>query len=342
MALAEHLTGWQLHANAHSEQPEMAARPSSSNPQPPARAGQSSRSIGNYLLSKTIGEGTFGKVKIGTHLLSGEKVAIKVLEKERIVDKGDIRRVTREIKILKHIRHPHVVNLLEVIEKPRHIYLVTEHVSGGELFEFIVAHGRLQETQACHIFRQVILAVDACHSLGVAHRDLKPENILVDEECNIKIIDFGLSNTFDSADALLRTACGSPCYAAPEMIAGKRYKGAAADIWSLGVCLFAMLCGYLPFEDPETSALYSKIMAGAYKCASFISFEAKELIGGMLTTDPAHRFTVTDIYKNVWFNKRSTAPLVPAQSLRPQMTPPQAEKAPLPDKAQPTSSFCCR
>ena len=152
-----------------------------------AGAGKSGqRSIGNYLLSKTIGEGTFGKVKVGVHILTGERVAVKVLEKDRIVDKGDIRRVTREIKILKHVRHPHIVQLLEVIEKPRHIYLVTEYVAGGELFEFIVAHGRLQETQACHIFRQILLGVDACHAMGVAHRDLKPENLLIDEDGNIK------------------------------------------------------------------------------------------------------------------------------------------------------------
>jgi len=242
------------------------------------------RSIGNYLLSKTIGEGTFGKVKLGVHLLTGERVAVKVLEKDRITDKGDVKRVTREIQILKHIQHPHVVNLLEVIEKPRHIYLVTEYVAGGELFEFIVAHGRLQETQACRIFRQVLVAVDACHALGVAHRDLKPENMLVDEECNIKLIDFGLSNTYDSPTALLRTACGSPCYAAPEMIAGKRYLGAAADLWSLGVCLFAMLCGYLPFEDPDTPALYKKILAGSYAVADHVSSDARDLLAGLLTT----------------------------------------------------------
>ena len=139
-------------------------------------------------------------------------MAIKVLEKKRITDKGDVKRVTREIQILKHIHHPHVVNLLEVIEKPRYIYLVTEYVSGGELFEFIVAHGRLQETQACRIFRQVLVAVDACHALGVAHRDLKPENMLIDDESNIKLIDFGLSNIFGAPGALLRTACGSPWY----------------------------------------------------------------------------------------------------------------------------------
>eukprot|EP00966_Prymnesium_polylepis_P043671 1012461-Prymnesium_polylepis.1 len=139
--------------------------------------------------------------------------------------------------------------------------------------------------------------------------------------CNIKIIDFGLSNTFDSPEALLRTACGSPCYAAPEMIAGKRYKGAAADIWSLGVCLFAMLCGYLPFEDPDTSALYRKIMAGQYKVADFISYEAKVLLNGMLTTDPARRFTVADIYANAWYIKRSAAPLIPALSMKPSLLP---------------------
>ena len=219
--------------------------------------------IANYALSKTLGEGTFGKVQLGVHLPTGEKVAVKVLEKERIVDKGDIKRVTREMQILKRVRHVNVVQLLEVIETPRHIYLVTEFLSGGELFEFIVAHGRLHETQACRIFRQVVLGVDACHAMGVAHRDLKPENMLIDAACNVKVIDFGLSNVFSQPDELLRTACGSPCYAAPEMVAGKRYRGAAADVWSLGVCLFAMLCGYLPFEDADTPALYRKIMDGA-------------------------------------------------------------------------------
>ena len=284
-------------------------------------SGDRGRSIGNYMLSKTIGEGTFGKVKLGVHLLTGEKVAVKVLEKDRITDKGDVKRVTREIQILKHIQHPHVINLLEVIEKPKHIYLVTEYVGGGELFEFIVAHGRLQETQACRIFRQVVVAVDACHALGVAHRDLKPENMLIDDECNVKLIDFGLSNTFESPSALLRTACGSPCYAAPEMIAGKRYLGAVADIWSLGVCLFAMLCGYLPFEDPDTPVLYKKILAGSYAVADHVSTDARDLLAGLLTIDPAKRFTVREIYQHPWFVRRCVEPLVPPLSLHPENLP---------------------
>ena len=274
--------------------------------------------VGHWVLGKTLGEGTFGKVKLGIHLLTGERVAVKVLEKDRITDRGDVKRVTREIQILKHMQHPHIVNLLEVVERPRHIYLVTEYVAGGELFEFIVAHGRLQEGQACRIFRQVLVAVDACHAYGVAHRDLKPENVLIDENCNVKLIDFGLSNTFEGPAALLRTACGSPCYAAPEMIAGKRYKGSCADLWSLGVCLFAMLCGYLPFEDPDTPALYKKILAGAYQVADHVSSDARDLLAGMLTTEPTRRFTVADIYAHPWFVKRCADPLEPPLTLHPE------------------------
>ena len=275
--------------------------------------------VGHWMLGKTLGEGTFGKVKLGVHLLTGERVAVKVLEKDRITDKGDVKRVTREIQILKHMQHPHIVNLLEVVERPRHIFLVTEYVAGGELFEFIVAHGRLQETQACRIFRQILVAVDACHAYGVAHRDLKPENVLIDENCNVKLIDFGLSNMFDGPSALLRTACGSPCYAAPEMIAGKRYKGSCADLWSLGVCLFAMLCGFLPFEDPDTPSLYQKILAGAYQVADHVSAEARSLLAGLLTTDPARRFTVADVYKHPWFARRCAEPLVPLLTMHPEM-----------------------
>lgn len=270
-------------------------------------------SIGNYLLSKTIGEGTFGKVKVGVHILTGERVAVKVLEKDRIVDKGDVKRVSREIQILKHIQHPNLIHLLEVIEKPRHLYLVTEHIAGGELFDYIVRNGRLAEDVGCRLFRQIMLAVDACHAMNVIHRDLKPENMMVDDALNLKLIDFGLSNT--SEGELLATACGSPCYAAPEMIAGKRYNGPLADIWSLGVCLFAMLCGFLPFEDANTPALYRSILNGEYTLPDFLSDDAKALIRGMLTVDPTQRFTTKAIYSHPWFVKAIREPVPPALTM---------------------------
>ena len=181
------------------------------------------------MIGKTIGEGTFGKVKLGCHILTGEKVAVKILEKEKIKDSGDVERVSREIKILKLVRHPNIIQLYEIIETPKQFYLIMEYANGGELFEYIVSHGKIKESQACKIFQQLLTGLEYLHSIGVAHRDLKPENLLIDQDFNIKIVDFGLSNLFKSVETL-KTACGSPCYAAPEMIAGKRYHGAKADI----------------------------------------------------------------------------------------------------------------
>jgi 5'-AMP-activated protein kinase, catalytic alpha subunit len=225
------------------------------------------------LSGKTIGEGTFGKVKIAVHIPTGEKVAVKVLEKSRIKEQADIRRVNREIKILKKTRHPNVIQLYEVLDTQNSVYLIMENADGGEMFDFIVAHRHVPESQACIFFHQIIDGVEVLHQNEITHRDLKPENLLLKSTPNgwlIKIVDFGLSNTHDGG-RLLSTACGSPCYAAPEMIAGKKYVGPLADIWSMGVILFALVCGYLPFEDPNTSALYKKIMGGQYKPAKWIS-----------------------------------------------------------------------
>jgi len=194
------------------------------------------KSIGHYILGKTIGEGTFGKVKLGTHILTGEKVAVKILEKERIVDVADVERVAREIHILKLIQHPHVIQLFEIIETPKQLYLIMEFCSGGELFDHIVANGRIQEREACRFFHQIISGVEQIHQMSVVHRDLKPENLLLDDHKNIKIVDFGLSNTFHDGQ-LLKTACGSPCYAAPEMVAGQLYVPSRCDLWSCGVIL---------------------------------------------------------------------------------------------------------
>lgn len=250
------------------------------------------RRVGSYAIGKTIGEGTFGKVRLGTHILTHERVALKILEKSRIQNIADMKRITREIQILKLLDHPNVVKLLEVIDTPKHIYLVMEYVEGGELFDYIVAHQRVAEPEAVHFFRDIIAGLDYCHKRHVIHRDLKPENLLIASDGHIKIVDFGLSNTIDSKNTLLKTACGSPCYAAPEMIAGKHYNGPCVDIWSTGVILYALTCGYLPFEDKTTALLYDKILKGRYSVPSHVSPALKDLMARMLTVDPAKRITI--------------------------------------------------
>ena len=163
--------------------------------------------------------------------------------------------MSREIEILKMIRHPYIIQLFEIIETPKQLFLIMEYVSGGELFDFIVKKQKLTEQESCKYFQQIICGVEYLHELGIVHRDLKPENLLLDYQNNLKLVDFGLSNTYKQGETL-KTACGSPCYAAPEMIEGKSYLGSRVDIWSTGVILFAMVAGYLPFEDKDTGKLY--------------------------------------------------------------------------------------
>ena len=258
------------------------------------------KSIGQYKLGKTIGEGTFGKVRIGTHTLTGEKVAIKILEKERVIDVSDVERVAREIHILKIIRHPYIIQLYEIIETKKELYLIMEYATGGELYNYIVTNTRLNELEACRIFQQIISGVEYLHKLKIVHRDLKPENLLLNDSKDVKLVDFGLSNTYKKGEQL-SSACGSPCYAAPEMIAGKKYDGLQADIWSAGVVLFTLLCGYLPFENRDTSILYKKILSGKYEVPSFVSDKAKDFIKGILTVDPLERSTIEDIRNHSWY-----------------------------------------
>ncbi|CAN0103557.1 unnamed protein product [Ectocarpus sp. 8 AP-2014] len=261
------------------------------------------RQVGQFVLSKTMGEGTFGEVKLAVHTPTSERVAAKVLEKSRIKTIADVKRVSREIKILKRVRHPNVIALYEVMDTPSTIYFMMEHCDGGELFDYIVRHQRLQEGQACFFFRQLVDGIEYLHKHDVTHRDLKPENLLLqssDDGWRLKIIDFGLSNTHEGGK-LLQTACGSPCYAAPEMIAGERYQGPAADIWSCGVVLFTLVAGFLPFEDPNTSALYKKILSGSYEKPNWLSEGAKHLLALILNTDPTKRATVSVIRRDQWY-----------------------------------------
>jgi 5'-AMP-activated protein kinase, catalytic alpha subunit len=239
---------------------------------------------------------------VGTHLLTEEKVAVKILEKAKIADKSDVERVTREIKILKMLRHPVVVQLYEIIESVNELYLIMEYARGGELFEHIVTHKRVREKDAMRLMRQILSGVEYLHKLRICHRDLKPENLLLDDYNNIKIVDFGLSNCYKLHEKL-QTACGSPCYAAPEMVAGKKYNGLQTDIWSCGVILFAMVCGYLPFEDPKTNLLYKKIINCDYTIPKFVSAECTDLIKRVLDTNPQTRLTLAEIRSHAWFSQ---------------------------------------
>jgi 5'-AMP-activated protein kinase catalytic alpha subunit len=258
--------------------------------------------LGHYILGKTIGEGTLGKVKLGTHILTGETVAVKILERERIKEIADVERVAREIHILKRVQHPHIIQLYEIIETPHHLFLIMEYCSGGELFDHIVECGRVPEGDACRFFQQILSGVEQIHRINVVHRDLKPENLLLDQDKNIKIVDFGLSNIYKD-DQLLKTACGSPCYASPEMIAAHWYVPSRCDVWSCGVILFALVCGYLPFEDGNTAALYRKILNAEYRTPKFISQSVQGLIGKMLTTDPEKRITIPEIREHPWYKQ---------------------------------------
>lgn len=234
-------------------------------------------------------------------------MAVKILEKSKIVDVSDYERVSREIHILKIVQHPNVVQLYEIIETPKKLYLIMEYAQCGELFDYIVKHQRVKEKEACKFFQELISGIEYISKLRIVHRDLKPENLLLDFDKGIKIVDFGLSNTYREGE-LMKTACGSPCYAAPEMIAGKKYNGTEVDIWSCGVILFALVCGYLPFEDPNTSQLYKKILSADFQTPNYVSDEAKDLFNCILNTDSKKRYTISQIRAHPWFN------LVPCKS----------------------------
>ncbi|CAN7079969.1 unnamed protein product [Brassica oleracea var. botrytis] len=256
----------------------------------------------NYKLGKTLGIGSFGKVKIAEHLLTGHKVAIKILNRRKIKNMQMEDKVRREIKILRLFMHPHIIRQYEVIETPSDIYVVMEYVKSGELFDYIVEKGRLQEDEGRNFFQQQIISgVEYCHRNMVVHRDLKPENLLLDSRCNIKIADFGLSNVMRDGH-FLKTSCGSPNYAAPEVISGKLYAGPEVDVWSCGVILYALLCGTLPFDDENIPNLFKKIKGGIYTLPSHLSSDARDLIPRMLVVDTVKRITIPEIRQHRWFH----------------------------------------
>ena len=235
--------------------------------------------------------------------MTGHKVAVKILNKAKIKQLGMEEKVQREINILHLCTHPHIIRLYEVIDTPTDIFLVNEYVSGGELFDYIVSKGRLSADEARNFFHQIISGVEYCHFQKIVHRDLKPENLLLDANLNIKIADFGLSNLMRDGD-FLRTSCGSPNYAAPEVISGHLYAGPEVDVWSCGVILYALLCGSLPFDDESIPNLFKKIKSGMYSLPTHLSQLAKNLIPRMLEVDPMKRITIPEIRLHPWFQHK--------------------------------------
>ncbi|KAK9365262.1 kinase-like domain-containing protein [Lipomyces kononenkoae] len=271
--------------------------------------------VGPWRLGRTLGRGSSGRVRLAKHAQTGRLAAVKIVPKSASFDESDDKSgkkgrdaaglpygIEREVIIMKLIEHPNVMGLYDVWENRGELYLILEYVEGGELFDYLIRRGRLEEREAVHYFRQIILGMDYCHKFNICHRDLKPENLLIDKYHNIKIADFGMA-ALEASGKMLETSCGSPHYASPEIVAGKTYHGAPSDIWSCGVILFALLTGHLPFDDDNIRNLLMKVQAGRFQMPSDISIQAKDLIWRILKTNPDERITATEILEHALLKK---------------------------------------
>ncbi|OMJ84107.1 hypothetical protein SteCoe_14860 [Stentor coeruleus] len=261
----------------------------------------------NYTILKTLGSGSFGKVELAEHSITKAKVAIKLISKSSTKDPLTEVKVKREIKILKKFNHPNIIRLYEVSENTKYTILVMEYVSEGEFYSLIERRGRFSEEEARNYFRQIVSAVDYCHSHRITHRDIKPENLLVDKGNALKLCDFGLSNFLRDGE-FLKTSCGSPNYASPEVISGEKYCGPQVDVWSMGVVLYAILAGSLPFDESNITNLFSKIKSGRFSIPYNFSDEVSDLLQRMLNPNPILRITCSQIINHPWFTKYSTLP----------------------------------
>jgi len=261
-------------------------------------------SVGNYVLIRTLGEGNFAKVKLAKHKITGAEVAIKIIDKTKM-DPKKISKMYREVRILKMLHHPNIIKLYEVIETNNTIFLVMEYVASGELYDYLVVHGKMKEKEARIKFRQILSAISYCHKKRVIHRDLKAENLLLDSNNNIKIADFGFSNNFDPYDKL-DTFCGSPPYAAPELFQGRRYTGPEVDVWSLGVILYVMTTGCLPFNGKNLQEVREAVCRGKYRIPFFITDSCEKLIKKFLVRDPSKRASLDLFRDDPWINEGFT------------------------------------
>eukprot|EP01029_Cantina_marsupialis_P032171 TRINITY_DN95_c1_g1_i1.p1 TRINITY_DN95_c1_g1~~TRINITY_DN95_c1_g1_i1.p1 ORF type:complete len:425 (+),score=151.26 TRINITY_DN95_c1_g1_i1:102-1376(+) len=284
---------------------------------------------GKYYIGKTLGEGSFGKVKLGQHRDTNERVAIKVLEKDKIAKLNMGAQIKKEISMMKLVNHPNVVQLKGVLVSRTKIFIVLELVTGGELFDKIVAAGRFDEDTARFYFRQLVGGVHYCHTQGVCHRDLKPENLLLDGNGDLKITDFGLSSMYKGEDSdrvtLLHTTCGTPNYVAPEVLDGKGYDGRAADVWSCGVILFVLLAGFLPFDEPTMAALFRKIKKAEFSYPKWFKPEIRDLLDTILVTDPTKRLTLGELRKHPWYTNGERVEDFETASKAPIRTPSMAD-----------------
>ncbi|KAG7495654.1 serine serine/threonine-protein kinase MARK2 isoform X9 [Solea senegalensis] len=256
--------------------------------------------IGNYRLLKTIGKGNFAKVKLARHVLTGKEVAVKIIDKTQL-NSSSLQKLFREVRIMKMLNHPNIVKLFEVIETEKTLYLVMEYASGGEVFDYLVAHGRMKEKEARAKFRQIVSAVQYCHQKCIVHRDLKAENLLLDADMNIKIADFGFSNEFTLGNKL-DTFCGSPPYAAPELFQGKKYDGPEVDVWSLGVILYTLVSGSLPFDGQNLKELRERVLRGKYRIPFYMSTDCENLLKKFLILNPLKRGSLEQIMRDRWMN----------------------------------------
>ncbi|KAG2030743.1 hypothetical protein BDR03DRAFT_974145 [Suillus americanus] len=260
------------------------------------------RVVGNYTLGKVIGEGAYGKVRLGTHRITSTRVAIKQIPKAMSAS------LTREIHHHRQLHHPNVTQMFEVIATESHIWIVTELCCGGELFDYLAEKGRLSERESSIIFGQLALAVAYLHEKGIVHRDLKLENVLLDERCHVKLGDFGFTREYDRG-VYMETFCGTTGYAAPEMLQGKRYLGPEVDVWSMGVILYCLLTGTLPFDDDDEAVMKEKVIQGQYEDPEWLSTDARDLVRSILEVDPAKRLTIPQILASPWFTSTPSAPI---------------------------------
>ncbi|XP_022918996.2 serine/threonine-protein kinase SIK2 isoform X1 [Onthophagus taurus] len=274
--------------------------------------------VGFYDIERTIGKGNFAVVKLARHRITKTEVAIKIIDKSQL-DASNLQKVYREVDIMKRLDHPHIIKLYQVMETKNMIYLVSEYASQGEIFDYIARYGRMTEEQARGKFWQILSAVEYCHSRNIVHRDLKAENLLLDSNNKIKIADFGFSNYFKTGGQL-STWCGSPPYAAPEVFEGKKYTGPEIDIWSLGVVLYVLVCGALPFDGCSLQALRDRVLSGRFRIPYFMSSDCESLIRKMLVLEPSKRYCVAQIKRHRWMQVEvppSLPPSVPVTNAQP-------------------------